>query len=90
MPNDPRYTAVNITKEAKTDLDRLQVVLSAVVGRRLSFSETVNRACVLLAPREADVTRVDPLLRRLPQDTDPCSGGRCADPARHAEGGHDV
>jgi hypothetical protein len=48
MPKDPRYTAVNITKDAKSDLDRLQVVLSAQVGRRLSYAETVTVACRLL------------------------------------------
>lgn len=49
-PKPDGYTAVNITKDAKADLDRLQVVLSAQIGRRLSFAETVTVAARLLAP----------------------------------------
>lgn len=157
MTNSSRYTAVNMSRDAKADLERLQVVLSAQVGRRLSFGETIIVAARLLAPpadaepngrrlrgpahahldapctdacyepepdlvqvaaaRGFDLRRVDQpmsievypagthlmtmnfadeatarrwLAGRPPVADDPCSGGRCVDPAAHAEGAHDV
>jgi hypothetical protein len=57
MPKDPegKYTAVNITREAKKDLDKLQVYLSAQVGRRLSYAEAIIVATRLLTTPDESV-----------------------------------
>jgi hypothetical protein len=105
MPKDSRYTAVNMSKEAKIALERLQVVLGAQVGRRLSFGETIILAAQMLAPPQAKPATTWPdsvcqhpnhpmfpdtcLFPKRPAE-DPCADGRCVDPVRHAEGGHDV
>lgn len=90
MPSNPEYTAVSMTNDAKASLRLLQVVLSARAGRRLTYSGTLAEACRLLAPdnlREAlDVWQET---KKAATPSDPCAGG-CSDPARHAEGGHDV
>jgi hypothetical protein len=44
MADKVRYTAVNLTREAKHDLDMLCVALSGVVQRRLTLSETLTVA----------------------------------------------
>lgn len=52
MAKPEQYTAVNITKDAKVHLERLQIMLSAQVGRRLSYAEAISVACLMLFPQE--------------------------------------
>ena len=57
MPKDieAKYTAVTMTKTAKAALEELQVVLSAEVGRRLSYGETIMVAKELLRELDEDL-----------------------------------